>query len=241
MNAFVFDFGGTLDTNGIHWSEKFWDVYQRLDIPVAKQDFERAYVAAETRLTSGVIGPQDSMLVTLEKQVSLQFDLLRGDTRGKEKQSLNVSSGRVAAACYESVLATLRFVRPLLAACHRKHRIALVSNFYGNLPAVCRDLRIEDYCDAVIDSTVVGVKKPDPEIFRIALRELHVQPDEALVIGDSYERDIVPAKSIGSGTVWLRGRSWQTPLETPSADFVIHSITDIYSFLTPATLQAAMS
>jgi HAD superfamily hydrolase (TIGR01509 family) len=231
MNAFLFDFGGTLDTNGVHWSEKFWDAYQELKLGVEKQDFERAYVAAESRMLPGVMNPGESLLATLQKQVSFQFDALRAGGHADHQRSLAAAPARVAAVCYESVQTTLRSVRPLLAACHRKHSIAIVSNFYGNLRAVCRDLNIEEHCDTIVDSAIVGVRKPDPEIFRLALAELGVAPHDALVIGDSYERDIVPAKTIGCSTIWLRGRSWREPSATPSADFVIHSITDVSSFL----------
>jgi len=149
-------------------------------------------------------------------------------------QEINVASRRVAELCYRAVQDTIRSVRPMLSACRQKHRLGVVSNFYGNLRAACADLGIEEYFDVIIDSTNVGARKPDPEIFKISLGELGIAPRDALVIGDSYERDIVPAKSIGCVTVWLRGRSWKEPSETSSADFVIHSLADVYSFLKPA-------
>ena len=234
MNALLFDFGGTLDTNGIHWSEKFWDAYQELKIGISKEEFERAYVGAESRMSPGVIGPHDSMRTTLEKQVALQFEELQAAGILTGSQPVSAPSSRVAEVCYRSVQHTMRRVRPMLAACRQKHRLGVVSNFYGNLRAACADLSIEEYFDVIIDSAKVGARKPDPEIFRISLAELGVAPRDSLVIGDSYERDIVPAKSIGCATVWLRGRSWKEPSEISSADFVIHSLADVYSFLKPA-------
>ena len=234
MKAFLFDFGGTLDTNGVHWSEKFWDAYRELKIGISKEEFERAYVGAEARMSLGVIGPNDSMRTTLEKQVALQIDVLEAGGILTPRQGLNAPSSRVAELCYRAVQATIRTVRPLLAACRRNHRLGVVSNFHGNLRAACADLGIEEYFDVFIDSTNVGVRKPDPDIFRISLAELGIASRDALVIGDSYERDIVPAKSIGCVTVWLRGRSWREPSEISGADFVIHSLADMYSFLKPA-------
>jgi putative hydrolase of the HAD superfamily len=49
-----------------------------------------------------------------------------------------------------------------------------------------------------------GAWKPDHGIFLHALRLLDVRPDEAMMIGDDYERDIVPAAAVGLRTFWVR-------------------------------------
>ena len=62
--------------------------------------------------------------------------------------------------------------------------------------------------DNVIESAVVGVRKPDPQIFVLGAEALGLKPDEAVVIGDSYDKDIVPAKQAGCHTVWFKGEGW---------------------------------
>ena len=84
-----------------------------------------------------------------------------------------------------------------------------------------------NYFETVIDSSEVGIRKPDPKIFQIAVDRLGVLPEEVIVIGDSYSRDIVPSKTIGCSTIWLDGKSWTRPSETSKADFVIHSIEEV--------------
>jgi putative hydrolase of the HAD superfamily len=79
----------------------------------------------------------------------------------------------------------------------------------------------------MIDSTLVGIQKPDARIFQIALDALHVHAGETYVVGDSYERDIIPAKQLGCVTVWLRGRSWKETIETAHADYVILSLHEL--------------
>ncbi|MBI3765652.1 MAG: hypothetical protein HY277_04010, partial [Ignavibacteriales bacterium] len=37
MKAVLFDFGGTIDTDGVHWSEKFWEYYQQFGVGVEKK------------------------------------------------------------------------------------------------------------------------------------------------------------------------------------------------------------
>ncbi|NOZ61447.1 MAG: HAD family hydrolase [Calditrichaeota bacterium] len=52
-------------------------------------------------------------------------------------------------------------------------------------------------------SETVGLRKPDPEFFRWALREANCRPEEAVMIGDRVDNDIAPAKTLGMRTIWL--------------------------------------
>ena len=86
--------------------------------------------------------------------------------------------------------------------------LVLVTNFYGNMHSVLRDFGMEELFQTVVESAVVGVRKPDPAIFRKALDFLGLPPQDVCVVGDSMMKDILPAKSLGCHTVWLRGRNW---------------------------------
>jgi putative hydrolase of the HAD superfamily len=55
----------------------------------------------------------------------------------------------------------------------------------------------------VIDSRVVGCAKPNPAIYAIALDRLKLPASAVMMVGDSYERDIVPAHSLGMRAIWL--------------------------------------
>jgi putative hydrolase of the HAD superfamily len=57
--------------------------------------------------------------------------------------------------------------------------------------------------DVIIDSHLVGCKKPDPAIFRLALARLGVGPAEAVFVGDSYAHDALAARAAGLGAVLL--------------------------------------
>ena len=230
MKAILFDFGGTLDTNGLHWSEKFWSVYQDYDVPISKGEFEVAYVAAESTMANRGVAASCDLLRTLKDQVDLQFEELHKSNLLRSNVSSELPS-LVARTCCKDVQKTVSDLRPLLLALGRKLRLALVSNFYGNLDTVCRELEIAQIFSAIIDSAVVGIRKPDPRIFEAALDGLHIAPSQATVVGDSYERDIVPAKSIGCGTIWLRGKSWQTPQVGDKADFIINRLEEIPEIL----------
>ncbi len=204
MNALLLDFGGTIDTDGVHWSDKFRDAYREAGVPVPQQEFDAAYAQAEARMCSGMLAADDGMRKTLETQITLQF-LELGKRHGISPfRAPSNAAHRIADICMRDVLDTVRRHTPLLQQWSRRYALAIVSNFYGNLLFVTRGLGIAEYFSAVIDSAVVGIRKPDPRIFRLALDALHCSPGQALVVGDSYDRDIVPAKSIGCETVWLR-------------------------------------
>ncbi|HYP52279.1 MAG TPA: HAD-IA family hydrolase, partial [Pyrinomonadaceae bacterium] len=57
--------------------------------------------------------------------------------------------------------------------------------------------------DVLIDSHVVGIRKPDARIFRLALDELGLAPEESVYVGDSYAMDALPALATGMRAVLL--------------------------------------
>jgi FMN phosphatase YigB (HAD superfamily) len=231
MNALLLDFGGTIDTDGVHWSDKFRDAYREAGVPVPPQEFEGVYAKAEARICSGMLAADDGMRKTLETQIALQF-LELGKQRGISPfRAPSDAAHRIADICMGDVLDTVRRHTTLLQQWSSRYALAIVSNFYGNLSFVTRGLGIAEYFSAIIDSAVVGVRKPDPRIFRLALDALHCPPGEALVVGDSYDRDIVPAKSIGCETVWLRAGLRQSSRDMKKADFIISSLSGLNAIL----------
>jgi putative hydrolase of the HAD superfamily len=76
-------------------------------------------------------------------------------------------------------------------------KLGVVSNAMGNIQADAERYGLADYFDVIIDSHVVGVAKPDPRIFYIALERLRLSPREALFAGDLYTIDMVGAQAAG--------------------------------------------
>ena len=95
--------------------------------------------------------------------------------------------------------------------------MVLVSNFYGNVESVLSDFGLRHFFDSIIESAVVGVRKPDPKIFALGVEALGLEPEQVLVVGDSYKKDIVPAESLGCTVLWLKGKGW-----TADEDAVMH-------------------
>ncbi|MDP9037065.1 MAG: HAD-IA family hydrolase [Myxococcota bacterium] len=75
--------------------------------------------------------------------------------------------------------------------------VAVISNSEGMLEQLFDRLGILRSFDAVIDSGIVGVEKPDPRIFQFALDRFRVGPDRALHLGDMYATDVLGARAAG--------------------------------------------
>lgn len=229
MKAILFDFGGTIDTDGVHWSERFREAYLHAGLVIGREAFNEAFAASEKAMHDGRIAPTDDLRATVRTQVRLQFLDLKRKGNAPIVLCPPEAAVRIADECIAGVEGTIRQMRPLLWKLSAMCPLALVSNFYGNLRAVCEDLGISSFFSTFVDSADVGVRKPDPEIFAIALRTLRVEAKDAVVVGDSYDRDIVPGHALGCQTVWLHGRSWKEPAETGAADHTIRVLNDLLS------------
>ena len=76
IKGIIFDYGGTIDSRGTHWSEILWDGYCHagLDASITKEQFREAYVYAERYLaTNVVILPEDDFSALLLKKVRVEM------------------------------------------------------------------------------------------------------------------------------------------------------------------------
>jgi len=96
-------------------------------------------------------------------------------------------------------------VEPMLAAVRSLDgmQIGIVSDWGSNLRPIIVALGIDRYFDFVLASGAVGVAKPNPAFYRMALDHAGVGPDEALMVGDSYRADVRGAWSAGMDAAWL--------------------------------------
>ncbi len=200
-----FDFGGTLDTHGIHWFDMFADAYSHSLSEVDRAVLWDGYVAAEQYLEKErVILPSDGFQSTLRKKMLLHAEQLQFPTSVVDT-ALRYVNSYVSSCLTESKL--------LLERLHASFPIALVSNFYGNLTTVLEEIGMTSCIDVVIDSTTVGIRKPSLQIYQHALQLMNSQPTQTLMVGDSMKNDILPCRQLGLQTIWLNPKeTTQTPL-----------------------------
>jgi putative hydrolase of the HAD superfamily len=95
-------------------------------------------------------------------------------------------------------------VEPMLRAVRETGvRIGVVSDWASSLRDILAGLELDRYLDFVLPSGAVGVAKPNPAFFGLALEAVGAAPDEALMVGDSYRADVRGAWAAGMDAVWL--------------------------------------
>jgi putative hydrolase of the HAD superfamily len=119
----------------------------------------------------------------------------------------------------------------LLEAVRRHARVAIVTN---NLLEEQQDklqyCALAPFVDALIASEDIGVSKPDPRIFQIALERVDATADEAVMVGDSWANDIVGAARAGIRAVWFNPDRKPVPAE-PAGVAVIESLAPVADVL----------
>lgn len=76
-------------------------------------------------------------------------------------------------------------------------RVAVISNSEGRLERLFDQVGLLGSFDVVVDSGVVGVEKPDPRIFQVALDRFGIAPGRALHLGDMFATDVLGARAAG--------------------------------------------
>lgn len=227
IKGIIFDYGGTIDSRGIHWSEIIWDGYREAGIDVSKEDFRDAYVYAERELarTRHILPHHnfhDLLLIKMRIELQQLVDNGKIPADGMEEKAISV-----ARYCYDSARRCVEEARPVLESLSSRFPLVLVSNFYGNVESVLADFDLRRYFRSIIESAVVGVRKPDPRIFRLGVEALGLPPEEVLVIGDSYKKDIIPAESIGCQVLWIKGKGWTADEDAVTHPNIIKTLSEI--------------
>ena len=231
VKAIIFDFGGTLDTHGDHWSKVMWRAYLSNGILQESQadDFRKAYVYAERTLGNGlIIRSNYTFKLTLDVKIRLQLEYLitHHVLEITDKKIFQDIHTQLHQQLYADVLHTVGKSRECLIPIVTQYPTALVTNFYGNMQMVLREMHIDMFFQHVVESAVVGIRKPDPAIFQLAIDQLGVSPEDILVVGDSMKNDILPAKQCGCQTCWFMGEGWEETQEN-TAGFTITDISQL--------------
>lgn len=231
IKGIIFDYGGTLDTGGDHWSVVIWEAYQKAGVAVNQPEFREAYVFAERELakTRHILPEHDfSDLLNIKMRLELQWLSENGHFPPAQVEE---KAKEVAGYCYEAAKSKVAEARPVLESLMKKYPLVLVSNFYGNIENVLKDFGIDHCFKRIIESAVVGVRKPDPKIFELGVKALGIDPEETLVVGDSYGKDIVPAEKIGCQVLWIKGQGWTSADDAQTHDNIISDIKQVGEIL----------
>ncbi len=232
IKGYIFDYGGTLDTAGRHWGKVLWEAYVRNGAGVTEQQFRDAYVYAERKLGSTrIVMPDFTFRKTLDVKLGLELDRLAGGgCLDMSEQALRGLQARILDFLYEGVRRETSKSREVLEALGRDYPMVLVSNFYGNIGVVLKEFGLDGLFRGVVESAVVGIRKPDPRIFSLGVKALGIEAEETVVVGDSYDKDIIPAVQAGCHAVWYKGEGWtEREYDETLPDAVITDLSQLLS------------
>jgi len=227
IKGLIFDYGATLDTCGCHWGQMIRHAYERNSIPVSEEQFRDAYVFAERTLGSNpIIQSRYTFYKTLQIKIRIEMEFIKEHNYwNPSKADIDKAICAVVDDLYARVKEYTHNSLELLALLKKKYRMVLVSNFYGNISVVLNEFGFDGMFQNIIESAVVGIRKPDPRIYMLGVDTLQMKPEETVVIGDSFKKDIVPAKKIGCNVIWIKGETWTDENNDESLPDVI--ITDL--------------
>ncbi len=115
---------------------------------------------------------------------------------------------------------------------HKHYNIGIIANQSFGSKERLKKFGIWKYIDLLVASAEEGVAKPEPRIFEIALERTGCKVEEAVMVGDRLDNDIVPANRIGMYTIWIKQGNWKDAspkekLEFP--DMTVDNLTELYN------------
>ncbi len=115
-----------------------------------------------------------------------------------------------------------------------RYKIGIIANQSPGTKERLEQYGVLQYIDLVIASAEEGVAKPDKIIFEIALERGNCNPNNAVMVGDRIDNDIIPAKLLGMHTIWIKqgfGQYYNITQEFEKPDYIAHNLMDILCVL----------
>lgn len=202
-SAVFFDFGGTIDADGVPASIRFHRAYRAAGGSLPYGTFAPLHRISERRLAE-VPGIRAA---GFRQAVSAQAALIHEGVPDAAK----VDRAALAARFHDEAVAVVARNRPVLERLAATLRLGVVAAAPGSLRASLAELGILDVFAAVIDAAELGFERPDARLFATALAALSVTADAAWVVGDDPEADIRTAAAMGLKTCWIAPPDREAP------------------------------
>ena len=117
---------------------------------------------------------------------------------------------------------------PVLNALRGRYRMAIISNGFAETHELkIARLELERFFERIILAAELEMAKPDPAVFVHAMELLGVGPDESIMVGDRYDRDVIGAHEAGMRAVWIKCRGEEVPDGARPPEAVIDSIAGL--------------
>jgi HAD superfamily hydrolase (TIGR01509 family) len=221
IKAVLLDFGGTLADGALEWKPYHESIRSFLashgyntSMKDLKKELRRALGELEKIRAKGLEMTFEEVYSIFLGNLGVRYDddmleYLHENFRNHYKTNFYT--------CTESILMELSV----------KYKVALVSNTMSDQPKrLLSESGLEKFFDVIYCSRDLGVRKPNPEIFNIVLKELGVHPEETVHVGDRIEADMYGAERSNITGIWIK-----TPNQPPWSGYAISSICELTRFL----------
>lgn len=124
--------------------------------------------------------------------------------------------------------------RPCLNKLHQHYSLGIIANQPPGTRERLHRHGILQFFDLIVASAEEGLSKPDRRIFETALQKSGCAPDQAVMIGDRIDNDILPARQLGIHTVWVRQGFWQywkITNEAERPDYQVDNLAELCKLL----------
>lgn len=114
--------------------------------------------------------------------------------------------------------------------CRKGYKLGIIANQNPGLEKRLENWGLRQYFEVIAASAEIGYSKPDKEFFERAFRLAGCTAQESVMVGDRLDNDIIPAKSVGMKTVWIKNglAKYQTAdLSKGVADYQISSLSEL--------------
>jgi len=229
IRAIFFDMGGTLDGDGLHWLERFLALYRAFAVDLSRESIRDAFDEAERRsvLDDNIASSDFQQMIELH----VKWQMARIGLRNS-KLERHLVEGFVEPV-REAVTANMHLLADLAG---RGFELGVISNGCGNVEKLCVEFGYAPYLSVIVDSRRVGLYKPDPAIFIHAAERLGGDAGSMMMVGDSFDRDVRPAKKVGMRTAWLEGVAARECPDPSLVDLRLRKLADL-----PNALSAALA
>jgi len=193
IKAVFFDFGGTIAFDESSYTDGVAQLCKNMGY-----DFTVGQIREASKRAESAIPPRpreiDSYHRWNRKRRMLQFKKLGLDESAANSVVDRLEKGlRLYTRPYlfpetETVFSVLK---------RNSYRVGIISNISPDLPTYLGWLGVDRWLDFAIASGAIGISKPDPGIFKEALRLADAPPEEAVHVGDSLEADVRGAQLVG--------------------------------------------
>jgi len=197
--AILFDAGHTLVFID---PDRTRQIYRESGIEVSRE----AFLTAESQARGILTGLVQAGSEGTERELWHQYFVSLMEASGVPEDQLDAVGRGIRDAHTQAHLWTgvdPRTPPALEALVGQGFRLAVISNADGRMEDALVRAGLRDHFEFVIDSDLVGVAKPDPEIFLAGARTLGLPPEDCLYVGDLYPVDVVGARAAGMSAVLL--------------------------------------